>query len=282
MKVMVYGLGHLGCVTAAGLASVGHDVVALDQDKGAAELPDEPGLGEMVMKAVGDGKLEFVGSLPIEPLTVDVLWVTFDTPVDADDQAAVDQVLDKIHAIMPFVPYEVPILISCQLPVGTVHHLGLSYPEHRFACLPENLRHGKALQVFLHPDRVVVGCRDGVRGAIIRLLAPITDRIEWMTIESAEMTKHAINAWMAMSICYANEIAAICKKVGAHPAEVERGLRTEERIGKKAYIRPGGPYTGKTLARDLEYLQRMRGEIETPLLSSIKPSNEAHKGRGNA
>jgi UDPglucose 6-dehydrogenase len=103
-------------------------------------------------------------------------------------------------------------------------------------------------------------------------------RIEWMSIESAEMTKHAINAWMAMSICFANEIAALCRHVGADPAEVERGMRTEERIGAKAYIRAGGPYVGRTLARDLEYLKRLQEEYgPVPLLMSIKQSNEIHR-----
>jgi UDPglucose 6-dehydrogenase len=92
------------------------------------------------------------------------------------------------------------------------------------------------------------------------------------------MTKHAINAWMAMSICFANEIAKLCEKAGADPEEVERGMRTEERIGQKAYIRPGGPYEGRTLARDLEYLREIAGtETFIPLLMSIPVSNDIHR-----
>ena len=92
-----------------------------------------------------------------------------------------------------------------------------------FAYSPENLRLGKALDVFLKPDRVVVGVRSvRDRKRIGQMLAPITDRIEWMSVESAEMTKHAINAFLATSVVFANEIAAVCEIVGADAKEVER------------------------------------------------------------
>ena len=100
-----------------------------------------------------------------------------------------------------------------------------------------------------------------------------------MSTESAEMTKHAINSWMAMSICFANEIADLCKLSGADPAEVERGMRTEERIGQKAKIRAGEPYTGKTLARDVGYLRELgSNDTEFPLLWAIKESNQKRGG----
>ena len=112
---------------------------------------------------------------------------------------------------------------------------------------------------------------------IKELLYPITRNIEWMSPESAEMTKHALNAFLAMSIAFINEIAEVCGEVGADPCEVERGLKSEERIGPKAYLRPDGPYTGRTLARDLEYLTAIK---RTPLISSIQVSNNEHKQRG--
>jgi UDPglucose 6-dehydrogenase len=283
MRVCVYGLGHLGCVTAACLASVGHDVMAIvDSMVSLFVIQPEPGLAELVETTRASGRLCFFDGLPTEPLTVDAVWITFDTPVDDDDSASVGVVLEKIQVIIPLVPIETPILVSCQLPVGTIETLELRYPRHTFVCLPENLRHGTALHNFLHPDRVVVGVRKDVKNQlIIDLLHPITERIVWMTIESAEMTKHAINAWMAMSICFANEIASICEEVGADPTEVERGMRTEQRIGPKAYIRAGGPYEGRTLARDLEYLRDIGYDygMSLPLLMSIKKSNETHRER---
>jgi UDPglucose 6-dehydrogenase len=100
-----------------------------------------------------------------------------------------------------------------------------------------------------------------------------------MSVESAEMTKHAINAFLATSVTFANEIASICELVGADAKEVERGLKTDARIGTKAYVSPGGPFAGGTLARDIAFL-RIESEAHhllTPLLSAVRPSNDEHK-----
>jgi UDPglucose 6-dehydrogenase len=93
------------------------------------------------------------------------------------------------------------------------------------------------------------------------------------------MTKHAINAFLATSVTFANEIAAICELVGADAKEVERGLKTESRIGPRAYLSPGGPFAGGTLARDIEFLGKISKDRQliTPLLSSVGLSNNAHK-----
>jgi UDPglucose 6-dehydrogenase len=100
-----------------------------------------------------------------------------------------------------------------------------------------------------------------------------------MSVESAEMTKHAINAFLAASVAFANEIASICEAVGADAKEVERGLKTESRIGPRAYLSPGAAFAGGTLARDVAYLNRTARErgVITPLLSSVLLSNDSHK-----
>jgi len=150
-----------------------------------------------------------------------------------------------------------------------------------FAYSPENLRLGKALDIFLNPDRIIIGVRSKQdQEKLEKLLLPITDRLEWMSVESAEMTKHAINAFLATSVTFANELAAICELVGADAKQVERGLKTESRIGPKAYVSPGAAFAGGTLARDIVFLNRVGQEknLKTPLLSSIKPSNDEHKG----
>jgi UDPglucose 6-dehydrogenase len=139
---------------------------------------------------------------------------------------------------------------------------------------------GKALEIFLKPDRIVVGVRnDRTRQILERLLYSITDKVEWMSVESAEMTKHAINAFLATSVAFANEIAAICELVGADAKEVERGLKTEARIGPRAYLSPGGPFAGGTLARDIAFLniESQSHKLATPLLSAVRPSNDEHK-----
>jgi UDPglucose 6-dehydrogenase len=293
MKVCVQGLWHLGSVTAACLASVGHTVAGLDSDSntianlahGKAPL-FEPGLDDLLQTGTVNNKLSF-STDPCQALAgATVLWVAFDTPVDDDDQADVGFVQSQVQAVLPFLAEGAVVLVSSQMPVGSIRKLesfalqNLPSKNLSFACSPENLRLGKALDVFLKPDRIVVGIRnEHTRQVLTKLLSPISEKIEWMSVESAEMTKHAINAFLATSVTFANEIAAICELVGADAKEVERGLKTEARIGPKAYVSPGGPFAGGTLARDIAFLgiESSAHQLATPLLSAVRPSNDEHK-----
>lgn len=293
MKVCVQGLWHLGTVTAACLASQGYRVVGLDFEIGTIEglnqgIPPlfEPGLENLLKQGLATGRLSFTSDVEQAVQGVDVLWIAYDTPVDDHDNADVDFVFAQVEKTMSHLSQGVTVLISSQMPVGSLKRLETIAKERfpnktlGFACSPENLRLGKALDVFLNPDRIVVGVRTAHdQQTLDRLLRPITDRIEWMSVESAEMTKHAINAFLATSVTFANEIAAICERVGAEAKEVERGLKSEARIGPRAYLSPGGAFAGGTLARDVTFLTKVgqTSNLVTPLLSSIKPSNERHK-----
>ncbi len=293
MKVCVQGLWHLGSVTAGCLAAVGHEVVGLDFDERvirvlrAGKPPIfEPGLEKMIGAGLDSGRLQFVARLEELPSDIELLWVAYDTPVNEDDVADVEFVVNQVVAVLPSLSNNSTVLVSSQMPVGSVRRMETiadklcSQKGLSFACSPENLRLGKALDVFLKPDRVVVGLRvDRDRKRIGQLLAPITDRIEWMSVESAEMTKHAINAFLATSVVFANEIASICEMVGADAKEVERGMKSEQRIGPKAYLSPGGAIAGGTLARDIEFLKVVSQDrqLTIPLLESVKTSNDLHK-----
>jgi UDPglucose 6-dehydrogenase len=215
-----------------------------------------------------------------------VLWVTYDTPVDDDDNADADFVMARIAQALPEMRGETLLLVSSQLPVGSVRRLeqtaALNHGARqlRVAYCPENLRLGNAVDDFLHPSRMVVGVRSNRDRELLHgLLSPITESLEWMSVESAEMTKHAINAFFATSVVFANEIASICESVGADAKEVERGLKTESRIGPRAYLSPGAAFAGGTLARDVAFLDRTARAygMVTPLLSSVLSSNDAHK-----
>ena len=150
-----------------------------------------------------------------------------------------------------------------------------------FGCSPENLRLGKAIDVFMHPERIVVGLEvDADHAKVTELLAPISDRILWVGLEAAEMIKHAINAFLAVSITFMNEIASIAETVGADAKEVEAGLKSEGRIGPKAYLSPGGAFAGGTLARDVTTLAgiaKTQG-LPTRLIPAILDSNREHGG----
>ncbi len=294
MKVCVFGLWHLGCVTAACLADLGFQVNGLDFDEKTilnlkAGVPPlyEPELEELIKKNILTQRLSFYTN-PEEALRdINVLWVTFDTPVDDHDVADIPFLEHSFTQILPFIPPNTRIIISSQAPVGFTRKLESvcreSFPEKLliFACSPENLRLGNAIKIFREPSRIIVGIRKPEHMSLFSpIFTKITDKIEWMKTESAEMTKHAINSFLATSIVFANELAIICESEGANAKEVERGLKTEDRIGPKAYLNPGLSFAGGTLARDINFLIDKSKEHKKPLhlLTSVKESNEFHKG----
>ncbi|HEV8435552.1 MAG TPA: NAD(P)-binding domain-containing protein, partial [Thermoanaerobaculia bacterium] len=159
LKVCVVGLWHLGSVTAACLAAAGHDVTAYDP---AGRAPIfEPGLDDLIQTGVDDGRLRFASDASEAVGDSEIVWITYDTPVDDDDNADVEFVIRSVESLYPFIREGSLILISSQLPVGSTARLEASARGRNlsFAYSPENLRLGKAIDVFTHPDRVVVGVR---------------------------------------------------------------------------------------------------------------------------
>ena len=292
LRVGVLGLWHLGCVTAAACASVGHRVIGLDPDAAVvanfnlARAPiAEPGLDELIASELRTGRLRALPS-SVELPELDLLWVAFDTPVDDEDQADLGYVIAQVQAVLPKLLAGTVVLVSSQMPIGSSKLLEDWAKAHlpqlnlQFAVSPENLRLGGALKVFLEPDRVVMGCRNAQTKALLtRLTAPITSRVEWMSNESAEMSKHAINAFLAMSVTFANEIATLCEKFGADAKDVARSMKTETRIGPKAYVGPGAAFAGGTLARDIAFLNHKAQAVglQTHVLSAVRPSNNQHR-----
>lgn len=293
MKIGVLGLWHLGTVTAACTAAAGVFTAAVDDDpsvvdrlrQGRAPL-FEPGLDDLVARGLASGTLSITAD-PGELAQADVVWICHDTPVDEEDHADVESVVRKVVGSFVHLRDGAVVLVSAQLPVGTVARLEQSYAaagHHRlvsFACSPENLRLGRAIEDFRDASRIVVGVRDGrAREILAPLLNRFTRQLIWTSVESAEMTKHALNAFLAVSVTFTNEIAAICEQVGADASDVEKALRSEPRIGQRAYVRPGPAFAGGTLARDVQFLMALakRDRIETPLIASVIPSNRA---RGN-
>ena len=293
MNICVFGLWHLGCTTAACLAKEGFGVVGLDLDRetvqnlqrGHAPLM-ESGLDELLAYGLRQQTLRF-SCQPDEALRgSDLVWVTFDTPVDESDEADVSFVEQQLHGVLQFVPTNTVILISSQVPVGFTGRLEQEWQDKRsdrpliFGYSPENLRLGRAIESFSNPERVIVGVRgDKGKEQIASVFSPFCSHIEWMSIESAEMTKHALNAFLAMSIAFTNELARLCEQVGADAKEVERGLRSEPRIGSRAYVSPGAAYAGGTLARDVRFLIGLgaKAAVPTPLFAAVQSSNELHK-----
>lgn len=293
MKICVYGMHHQGPVTAACLAELGLQVLGIDDDAanvarlagGRAPL-FEPGLDELLAAGLAAGRLSFGTDLAAAASQTQLVWIAFDTPVDDDDRADVEYVKNRVRACFPHLSTGTTVHLSSQLPIGSTGELERSFAAQargrkvHFACCPENLRLGKSLEAFRRADRLVVGVRcAAARRTLEPVLSRLTSRLIWTSIESAEMTKHATNAFLAASIGLINEIATLCEQTGADAAEVEAGLRAEPRIGPHAYVRPGAPFAGGTLARDILYLQQIaeaRG-LQSPLLGGVLSSNNAHR-----
>ena len=286
MKIVVLGLWHLGCVTAACSAKFAQ-VVGLDFDSSnVANLRMgkgpifEPGLESLIQEGTRSGALSFETDAALACADADLLWVTHDTPVDGDDLADVAPIFTGIGRCVQYLPSRAIVLVSSQLPAGTCRRLESMYPGRRFAYSPENLRLGRALEIFLNPDRIVLGTRTQADAEELgEFLAHFSSNIIAVRTESAEVIKHAINSFLAASITFMNEISRICEIVGADAKEVERGLKSESRIGPRAYLSPGGPFAGGTLARDVVALTNLAADNgeSLVLLASIKVSNDQHK-----
>lgn len=287
VNVTVLGLWHLGTVTAACCARY-FSVVGLDFDAvniarlNQAQAPLlEPGLNALIAAGLATRNLSFTSDPKIACVNADVLWLTYDTPVNDHDESDVEFVLGHLRQALPSLPNDALVLISAQLPVGTCAQLEREFPQFHFACSPENLRLGKAIEAFEKAERAVVGIRTDAKKALLeQLFKPFAAHTIFMRTESAEMVKHALNAFLALSITFINEVARVCEHTGADADDVSIGLKSDVRIGPKAYLGPGGPFAGGTLARDvvtLSKLARANGE-ELSVIPAIKQSNDVHRG----
>ncbi len=292
MNISVIGIWHLGSVTAACLADFGHSITCIDENKDTIKnLKDgilpiyEPGLKELTQKYNKAGTLKYSDNFK-NISNSDVVWITYDTPVDKNDNADVEYVIKKINRAIKFMKSNSTLIISSQLPIGT-SQLVKSNNENlirkssiNLVCIPENLRLGNSIKIFNDPDRIIVGI-DSIKSKklITKIYKNISERIIWMSIASAEMTKHAINSFLACSVVFINELSSICELTGADANEVELGLKSEKRIGPHAYLKPGTAFAGGTLARDISFLINKGKELnfESILFKAILNSNNKHK-----
>ncbi len=287
LRITVLGLWHLGCVTAA-CGAKHFQVTGLDFDAGTvAKLNTghapllEPGLDELIAAGLAAKRLTFTTDAAAACAAADVLWLCHDTPVNDHDESDVDSVLGDLRRSLPHLPAGALVLISAQLPVGTCRQLEAEFPQFHFACSPENLRLGKAIDAFTKADRVIVGVRSDAKKPLLeKIFAPFTAQVLFMRTESAEMVKHALNSFLAVSITFINEIARLCEHTGADAKEVAAGLKSDVRIGPRAYLGPGGPFAGGTLARDVVTLTKLGAAAGETLavIPAIKQSNDLHRG----
>jgi UDPglucose 6-dehydrogenase len=292
-RVAVFGIWHLGAVTAACLAHLGLRVTGVEADAsrlaaliaGAPPL-HEPGLAEMMGEEIAAGRLGFVADLKSATAEADVVIFAEDVPVNDADEPDVSGLLQTARTVAPYLRDDTTVVVMSQVPVGTCALIQRTVMEARLgskievAYCPENLRMGAAIERFLMPDMVVIGADSPrARGCAERLYAGIPGPKVTMDVRSAEMTKHALNALLATATSFGNELATLCEYLDVDATQVIEAIRMDKRIGYGLPLLPGPPFSGGTLARDLQVLRRLASSngIPVPLLDGVTAVNETQK-----
>ncbi|MCS7296922.1 MAG: UDP-glucose/GDP-mannose dehydrogenase family protein [Bacteroidia bacterium] len=276
MQIAVIGVGYVGLVTAAGLAESGNLVIGYDIDveklkklqRGEPPIY-EPGLDRLLERGLREGRLRFAEDLEEAILPAELIFLALPTPAQAEGEADLSFIFSAAEAIVQILarisdglPVPKIVVTKSTVPVGTARRLQ-SYFEDRLpgrlkvASNPEFLREGYAVEDFLKPDRVIIGTPDPSVGDILRrLYLPYTRQgnpIYIMDWESAELTKYAANAFLAMRISFMNEIARLCEHVGADIDKVRLGMGADTRIGRR-YLFAGIGYGGSCFPKDTRAL----------------------------
>jgi UDPglucose 6-dehydrogenase len=292
-RLGVIGVGYVGLVTAACFAQAGHEVACLDIDERklerlrAGQAPiHEPGVEEVL--AEGREHLTFTSSASELFERAEIAFVCVDTPPSASGDADLSRVEAVIDAI-PAGTSDAVLVMKSTVPPGTGARLRRALDERGlngvgYASNPEFLREGSAISDFRRPDRVVVGAQDPAVGERIAALYRAFGGSELVTdVTSAEMIKHASNAFLATKISFINEIANVCEEVGANVDLVARGMGLDARIGS-SFLRPGLGFGGSCFPKDVAALKQLAGNsgYHFQLLSAVIEVNELQKRRAVA
>lgn len=299
MKLTVIGTGYVGLVTGACFAEMGNTVTCVDVDtrkidnlrKGVLPIY-EPGLESIVANNYKQGRLRFVTSLDVPALECHVFLIAVGTPPGEDGSADLQYVLAAAHAIGQRITRYSIVVDKSTVPVGTADKVRAAIHEElkkRSAEVPfdvvsnpEFLKEGAAVEDFMKPDRVVVGTdSDQARAVMRELYAPFMrnhDRLFFMGVKEAEMTKYAANAMLATKISFMNEISNLCDRLGVDVESVRQGIGSDARIGY-SFIYPGAGYGGSCFPKDVKALVRMAHEqgFDPLILNAVEARNEAQK-----
>lgn len=294
MRVTVIGSGYVGLVAGACFAETGNDVVCADTDERKVarlrtnDLPIyEPGLEPLVRRNQDEGRLAFTTDIGAAVERAQVVFIAVGTPEGEDGSADLRHVLEVARVIGKHLNGPKVIATKSTVPVGTAEKVrGVIRAESAvpfsICANPEFLKEGAAVEDFMHPDRVVVGVEDDrARAAMAELYGPFfrkNDRLLFMDIPSAEVTKYAANAMLATRISFMNQIANLCERVGADVTNVRRGIGSDSRIGS-AFLFPGPGYGGACFPKDVKALIRTANEVEAhaDLLEAVEHVNERQK-----
>ena len=299
MNITVIGTGYVGLVTGTCFAELGNYVTCVDvnQEKIAhlqqGKLPIyEPGLDALVAANVAAGRLRFTTSIQDQDNHPHAIFIAVGTPSDKDGKADVQYVLEAARDIGAYIKDYCVVVDKSTVPVGMAdqvnaviqHELDKRHLDITFDMVsnPEFLREGAAIEDFMQPDRVVVGLSsDHAKKVMLELYLPILrspERIYFMNVKDAEMTKYAANAMLAGRISLMNEIAVLCGHLGADIENVRIGIGSDARIGSK-FINAGIGYGGSCFPKDVRALIKMAEQqgIEPLVLRAVEQRNQQQK-----
>jgi UDPglucose 6-dehydrogenase len=299
MDLCVIGTGYVGLVTGACFAEMGNEVWCVDVDAAkieglkAGKLPIyEPGLDEIVVRNYREGRLRFTTDLGEAMAECDVLFIAVGTPPLEDGSADLQHVLTVARDIGRRLTRYSVIVDKSTVPVGTAERVrraiqaeldarGVSIPFD-VVSNPEFLKEGAAVEDFMRPDRIIVGTdSEAARERMAELYAPFNrshQRVIYMGVRDAEMTKYAANAMLATKISFMNEIAALCERYGVDVENVRLGIGSDQRIGYH-FIYPGCGYGGSCFPKDVKALIAMAqaAGVEPEVLTAVEERNAKQK-----
>jgi UDPglucose 6-dehydrogenase len=287
-RLAVVGAGYVGLVTAACMAHVGHDVVALDVDVAKVELLKaggvpiyEPGLAELI--AGSKDRIGFTSDLSVAYDGAEFVFLCVDTPSTYSGDADLSRIWRALDRL-PFEDTERILVTKSTVPVGTgaaiqAELLQRGFTHIHYASNPEFLREGSAIEDFMHADRVVVGSDEpGIAERVATLYSKVDAPVLTTNVASAEMIKYASNAFLATKISFINEIANVCELTGADVSVVARGMGLDSRIGPQ-FLQAGIGYGGSCFPKDVSALKQIAGNsgYHFQLLNAVIEVNELQK-----
>lgn len=299
-EIVVIGVGYVGLVTGTCFAEMGHTVTCIDIDKGkikkleGGEIPFfEPGLKELVQRNQKAKRLFFSTDFKAVK-NATFCFIAVGTPSTKEGSAEISQVEAAGKAIANEMEDYLVIVNKSTVPVGTAKKLKLivrdvlverekELPFDVVSC-PEFLKEGSAIDDSMKPDRIVIGSDSEKATTLLRrLYSPFTlnhDRILFMDIASAELTKYASNAMLATRISFMNELSVLCEKVGANINHIRKGISADHRIGYH-FLYAGAGYGGSCFPKDIRALKALaeHEKCSMPLLEAIEEINERQKKR---
>jgi UDPglucose 6-dehydrogenase len=283
-RFAVIGSWHQSSVLCACFAELGYDVIGIADEPALAGLRagnapvHEPGLDDLITQMMDAGRLRFTDSFKEGLSEVEIAFVSIDTPVGPDDDSDLTPVWRAVDGIRSVGRDDLVVVISSQVPVGTsaqiAERLGGRIPV---AYVPEFLRLGTALETFRNADRFVIGAEAAqIAARLAAIYKPLGRPIRVTDLRSAEMAKHAANAWLATSVSFINQIADLCEEVGADVTEVAAILKLDQRIGPHAFLSAGVGYAGGTLGREIRALQKLGDSrrVSTELFDAVQTVNQ--------